>query len=208
MPPPPQLYINTVFLREISGLRAFFPDSSNLTFCFTCDVGTTIRSFYVDGPGSALADLPNQNLESSVVAATQSLYQALVNCNAAIWITIQDQCFPERGTRQIALLIWKYYCEGKNFVWSHQQSCVWKWRPIIHQYHWDYCYSILYKISCSWEVGADSVPVTSDSLQIEDSDGSRGYNHPCYWLVHYSPRTYIYLWLIDIPVILNSMGWF
>ena len=41
--------ITTVYLKEIDGRLAFFPDATNSSFTFTRDVGTVITSLYVEG---------------------------------------------------------------------------------------------------------------------------------------------------------------
>ncbi len=44
-----QIGVNTLWLRDESGGKAFFPDRSNESFLFTSDVGNSIHSLIVEG---------------------------------------------------------------------------------------------------------------------------------------------------------------
>lgn len=72
--------MNSVFLKEVGGSWAFFPDSTISSFRFTSDVGTGIRSFYVEGTTSTA----ESSSLGSVVSATLSHHQTGVSGTSGV----------------------------------------------------------------------------------------------------------------------------
>ena len=61
-----QLDVETLYLREVSGRMAFFPDANNRQFNFTRDIGTIVDAFYVEGNRVNISN----NGENTVLSAT------------------------------------------------------------------------------------------------------------------------------------------
>ena len=167
----PQIDLNTLFLRESGGPRAFFPDSANRSFRFTSDVGTSVLSFNVEGTSAE-----RNSISESVALATPSISQSSGPSGYVSPYPSHQPSRPIFSAKKItsdssftlkiiqARVIYgsnsklSFVNSGQMFTSISESTATVPYLSTVIQDKW----------------GEGYVLVTSDGLKVEDSDGTRG----------------------------------
>lgn len=155
--------MNTVWLKEEFGPKAFFPNSDNSDFYLTNDVGASISSFIVNGVSAA------QRFNTSTPGPSSSRSSNVVSPSVAA-VTSYKPIFSAKRNHSINVKIVKanvtksttgkleFHKLGQAFIDINEATAK--------------VYYISGVIQKKW--GDEYVLVTADGLRIEDSSGTQG----------------------------------
>ena len=158
--------ITSVYLRELGGRLAFFPDANNRTFMFTMDVGVSIKTLYVEGAhcGAGLDTV----LSATPSGQGPSTSSSTPNQHRGVQRPIFSNPSKKFNSLNLKILQAKivqsatgkpeFERVGQMFAQLYESTATVPY--------------ILSVVADKW--GPGYVLVTNDGLKIEDSDGTRG----------------------------------
>ena len=153
-----QLDPSTVWLREESGSRAFFPDSQNTRFVLNDDVGVLITELVAMG-----SPVPGSTSQSAVRAPSIS---SLSNEPSTSGLQAQALRKTQSSSVKIIQASMKRLANGKLDFVPHNQTFVDVTEATANVNY------ITAAVQRRW--GSDHSLVTSDGLQLDDSSGTQG----------------------------------
>jgi len=172
-----QLDVTTVWLKEIDGTRAFFPDASGSSFQFTNDVGRSITAFLVNGCRASATQVstsaiggryttPSVVCPSSLqtrVTSDRPIFGGKRGSGSSVNIKVVKASMTRLPTGKL-----EFAKLGQTFIDVDESTA-----NVDH---------ISGFIREKW--GDDQVLVTADGLKIDDSSGTRGESPVCQHCQH------------------------
>ena len=156
-----QLVLSTVWLREESGSRAFFPDSQNSHFVLSHDVGIMITDLVAMGSAA-------QGTASFAPSAARvpSISPSLASEPSTSGTPLQAVRKTQSSSVKIIQASVKRLANGKMDFTSHNQTFVDVTEATANVNY------VASAVQRKW--GSEYMLVTSDGLKVDDSSGTQG----------------------------------